>query len=151
FLFIANTMLAHVYGIVPQEGQTTVSLLSHAIFSDSWLYYLVQASTALILILAANTSYADFPRLASLLAKDRYLPRQLASLGDRLVFSNGIVGLSIAAVALLIFFGGETHKLIPLYAVGVFLSFTLSQTGMIVHHLRNRKPGWIKSLSFNML
>ncbi len=150
-LFLSITVLAHMYGIVPKDGETAVSLLARAIFQNGIFYYVVQASTALILILAANTSYADFPRLSSLLAKDRYLPRQLASLGDRLVFSNGIVGLSIAAMLLLVLFHGETHHLIPLYAVGVFLSFTLSQSGMVVHHLRLREPHWIKSMFFNAL
>lgn len=150
-LFLSITVLCHLYGIVPKEGETAVSLLSRAVFGDTLFYYVVQAATALILILAANTSYADFPRLSSLLANDRYLPRQLASLGDRLVFSNGIVGLSFAAIFLLLVFRGDTHHLIPLYAVGVFLSFTLSQAGMVVHHLRLREPHWRKSLFFNAL
>jgi hypothetical protein len=150
-LFLAITALSHVYGLVPKEGDTSVSLLSRAIFGDSWGYYLVQASTALILFLAANTSYAGFPPLSSLLAKDRFLPRQLASLGDRLVFSNGILGLSAAAIILLAIFNGDTHHLIPLYAVGVFLSFTLSQSGMVLHHLREREVHWIRSLVFNAL
>jgi hypothetical protein len=98
-----------------------------------------------------NTSYADFPRLSSLLAKDRFLPRQLASLGDRLVFSNGILGLSLSAILLICFFKGETHLLIPLYAIGVFLSFTLSQGGMVLHHLREKRPGWVPALCFNLL
>jgi len=151
FMFLGITVLCHFYGIVPKEGETAVSLLAHAVFGEHAFYYIVQASTALILFLAANTSYADFPRLSSLLAKDRYLPRQLASLGDRLVFSNGIIGLSIAAIALIIFFKGDTHLLIPLYAVGVFISFTLSQLGMVVHHIKVKEPHWIKSLLFNLL
>lgn len=151
FLFLSITLLAHIFGVIPQEGQTAVSLLSKKIFGENFFYYVVQASTTLILILAANTSYADFPRLSSLLAKDRYLPRQLASLGDRLVFSNGIAGLSFAAIILIVLFKGETHHLIPLYAVGVFLSFTLSQAGMVMHHIRDREPGWRKSLVFNGL
>jgi amino acid transporter len=153
FLFLAITLLAHVYGIVPKpgDGETAVSLLSAAVFGKNAFYYLIQTSTALILVLAANTSYADFPRLASLLAKDRFLPRQLGSLGDRLVFSNGILGLSAAAILLLFLFGGQTHHLIPLYAVGVFLSFTLSQSGMVVHHWRTRHDGWAKSMIFNVL
>jgi amino acid transporter len=150
-LFLSITLLAHLYGIVPREGETAVSLLATAIFGKSMLYYLVQVSTALILLLAANTSYADFPRLASLLAKDGFLPRQLASLGDRLVFSNGILGLSLASIMLIVGFHGETHHLIPLYAVGVFLSFTLSQSGMMVHHYRTRHVGWVRSLIFNCL
>jgi amino acid transporter len=149
--FLAITLLSHLLGIVPTEGETAVSLLARQVFGSGFMYYVVQASTTLILILAANTSYADFPRLASLLAKDRYLPRQLASLGDRLVFSNGIAGLSFAAIFLILLFDGDTHNLIPLYAVGVFLSFTLSQAGMVRHHLRDREPGWKKSLVFNAL
>jgi amino acid transporter len=148
-LFLGLTGLSHVYGLVPKEGETSVSLLSHAVFGNSWFYYLIQGSTALILILAANTSYADFPRLSSLLAKDRFLPRQLASVGDRLVFSNGILGLSAAAIVLIVIYKGDTHRLIPLYAVGVFLSFTLSQLGMVMHHLREREPNWLRSLCIN--
>jgi amino acid transporter len=147
--FLGITMLAHLYGLVPKEGETAVSLLAEAVFGRTGFYYLVQASTALILVLAANTSYADFPRLSSMLAKDGFLPRQLASLGDRLVFSNGIMGLSAAAIFLIIIFEGDTHRLIPLYAVGVFLSFTLSQSGMVLHHWRLKQPGWIKGLLFN--
>ena len=151
-LFLGMTLLAQIYHVVPTENETAVSMLSRRVFGDaSWLYYLVQASTALILVLAANTSFADFPRLSSLLAKDKYLPRQLASLGDRLVFSNGIAGLSLAAILLIVIFQGDTHHLIPLYAVGVFLSFTLSQAGMVMHHLRNKEPNWRKSLLFNGL
>jgi hypothetical protein len=150
-LFTGITVLAHFYGVVPKEGETAVSLLGSAIFGRSAFYYFLQGTTAVILFMAANTSYAGFPRLASLLAKDRYLPRQLASLGDRLVFSNGILGLSIAAVALLIFFRGETHRLIPLYAVGVFLSFTLSQAGMVKHHLEEKEKGWKASVVINAL
>ncbi|MGZ3650866.1 MAG: APC family permease [Bdellovibrionota bacterium] len=149
--FLGITALAHLYGIVPKEGETAVSLLAESVFGRNGFYYLVQASTALILVLAANTSYADFPRLSSLLSRDGFLPRQLSSLGDRLVFSNGIIGLSVAAIALLVTFKGDTHLLIPLYAVGVFLSFTLSQSGMVVHHWRTKHSGWRKSLFFNLL
>lgn len=150
FLFLSITLLSHAYGIVPREGETAVSLLAHAVFGSNPFYYVVQGSTALILFLAANTSYADFPRLSSLLAKDRFLPRQLASQGDRLVYSNGILGLSFAAMTLIVLFKGDTHHLIPLYAVGVFLSFTLSQAGMVVHHLREREKGWIPALGINL-
>ena len=104
----------------------------------AWFYYVVQITTALILVLAANTSFADFPRLGSLLARDRFLPRQFATRGDKLVFSNGIVMLAIFASILVIAFGGDTSRLIPLYAVGVFLSFTLSQSGMVRHWLKVR-------------
>ncbi len=151
--FLGITVLAHIFGVIPdpEHGQTAISLLSKAIFGDSFFYYFVQGTTAAILLLAANTSYADFPRLASLLARDRYLPRQLASLGDRLVFSNGIMGLSLAAMFLVVLFDGTTHHLIPLYAVGVFLSFTLSQLGMVVHHIKFREPSWQRSLVVNAL
>lgn len=149
--FLGITTLTHSMGILPAENETLISVLSKRIFGDNWFYYVVQISTALILVLAANTSYADFPRLASLLAKDRFLPRQLASLGDRLVFSNGIVGLGLAASALIIYFEGETHYLIPLYAVGVFLSFTLSQAGMVIHHLKLKEANWKKSLVINFI
>ena len=150
-LFLGLTGLCHVFHLVPQPGQTAVSLVSSAVFGKTWGYYLVQVATALILVLAANTSYAGFPLLSSMLAKDRFLPRQLASVGDRLVFSNGIVGLSFAALFLLILFGGDTHHLIPLYAIGVFLSFTLAQTGMVLYHLREREQGWKISMFFNGL
>jgi amino acid transporter len=93
-----------------------------------------------ILVLAANTAYADFPRLASILARDRYLPRQLMNQGDRLAFSNGIVGLSVLSGLLLVVFAGDTHALIPLYMIGVFVSFTLSQAGMVVRWWRGRSP-----------
>lgn len=148
-LFLGITLMAHLLGVLPTEGETAISILARKVFPDSLFYYVIQVSTTLILLLAANTSYADFPRLSSLLAKDRYLPRQLSSLGDRLVFSNGIAGLSLAAIALIVLFEGDTHSLIPLYAVGVFLSFTLSQFGMVVHHLRNKQPSWRRALFFN--
>jgi hypothetical protein len=103
----------------------------------------------LILVLAANTAYADFPRLASILARDRYVPRQLMNQGDRLAFSNGIIGLSIFASILLVMYGGDTYSLIPLYMIGVFVSFTLSQAGMVAHWRRLRGPGWKTSAAIN--
>lgn len=150
-LFAGITYLVNHLGITHIEGTTMISSLAKSIFGNSFFYYMVQGSTALILFLAASTSYADFPRLSSLLAKDRYAPRQLASIGDRLVFSNGIIGLTFAAIVLVIMFGGRTHHLIPLYAVGVFISFTLSQAGMVVHHYRLREKGWQSSLLMNGL
>ncbi len=150
-LFAGITYLVNQFGITHNEHQTMISSLAKSVFGENVFYYMVQASTALILFLAASTSYADFPRLASLLAKDRYAPRQLASIGDRLVFSNGVIGLTTAAILLVIFFGGRTHYLIPLYAVGVFLSFTLSQAGMVVHHFRLREKNWLPSLLMNGL
>jgi hypothetical protein len=112
------------------------------VFGTSPAYFAVQAATMLILLLAANTSYADFPRLSSLLSRDRFMPRQFARQGDRLVFSNGIVMLSVFAVLLIVGFGGETHALLPLYAIGVFVSFTLSQAGMVRRWVRLRERGW---------
>ncbi len=150
--FLGITLLAHLYGIVPMHGHETVmSQLAKQIFGENVMYYATQVAVALILFLAANTSYADFPRLTSLVAKDRFLPRQMSSIGDRLVFSNGIIGLTVSAALLLIIFKGSTHALIPLYAVGVFLSFTLSQSGMIIHHLKTRAPHWKKGLIINSL
>lgn len=148
-LFIGISYLANSFGLSHVEGKTLISSLASSIFGNNALYFLVQASTALILFLAASTSYADFPRLASLLSKDQYAPRQLASIGDRLVFSNGIIGLSLAAIILVIIFKGRTHFLIPLYAVGVFLSFSLSQAGMVVHHYRLREKNWLPSMLLN--
>ncbi len=136
FFFLGSSYLAHTYAVVPGAGQTVISQLGRAVFGSGPLYYFLQASTAAILMVAANTAFADFPRLSSFLARDRFLPRQLANLGDRLVFSNGIVLLSGSAGLLIVLFGGDTHALIPLYAVGVFLAFTLSQSGMVMRHLR---------------
>jgi amino acid transporter len=141
-LFLGITYLAHDSGIRPMEHETVVSQLARHVFGSGALYYEVQAVTMLILLLAANTSYADFPRLASLLAKDRFVARQFTNQGDRGVFSNGIIILSGLPVTLLVVFGGDTNALIFLYAVGVFVSFTLSQSGMVVHWLRRRLPGW---------
>jgi amino acid transporter len=153
-LFLGITLLAHGFGTIPADGETVISVLGRQIFGEGWIYLGLQAATALILILAANTAYQGFPRLASLLANDRYLPRQLASLGDKLVFSNGIVGLSLVALGLIAWFEGQTHRLIPLYAVGVFLSFTLSQAGMVVLHWRKRREKdarWRAAFCFNLV
>jgi amino acid transporter len=144
-LFVGITFISDAYGILPTEegGRTVVALVSSTIFGDgSALYYLFQACTALILFLAANTSFNAFPRLAALLAIDGYLPRQLALRGDRLAFSYGIIILAAVAAGLLVFFGGDTHALIPLYSVGVFVCFTLSQVGMVRHWHRHREGGW---------
>src|SRR6476620_10072017 len=137
-MFMGASVLGYLFKIHPLEHETVISQIARAVFTGpmSWFYYVVQATTAAILILAANTSYAGFPRLASLLARDRFLPRQLANLGDRLVFSNGIILLAVFSAFLVWAFGGDTSRLIPLYAVGVFLSFTLSQAGMVVHWWR---------------
>jgi len=133
---LGTAYLAHVYNISPRESETLVSMLGRAAIGQNVLYYNIQAATAMVLFLAVNTSFADFPRLSSILARDGFMPRQLANRGDRLVFSNGIVILAALSMILLVVFGGSTHALIPLYAVGVFLSFTLSQAGMVRHWLK---------------
>src|SRR5262249_53350798 len=112
------------------------------VFGRNWFYYIIQGATAMILVLAANTAFADFPRLGMFLAKDRFLPRQLTNIGDRLVFSNGIVLLGLLSATLIIAFGGDTHALLPLYAIGVFVSFTLSQSGMVMRWIRLRGKAW---------
>src|SRR6476619_4271023 len=139
-MFIGTSVMAYLYGVHPRESETVISQFARIIFTGpmGWFYYIIQGTTALILILAANTSFADFPRLSSLLARDRFMPRQFATRGDKLVFSNGIIILAIFSGLLVIAFGGDTSRLIPLYAVGVFLSFTLSQSGMVIHWLRER-------------
>jgi amino acid transporter len=134
--FVTITYLAHVYHVVPREAETVVSILAREVFGHNLLYYNIQAATAMILLLAANTSFADFPRLSSIMARDGFMPRQMANRGDKLVFSNGILILAGLSILLLVIFRGSTHALIPLYAVGVFLSFTLSQTGMVRHWLK---------------
>ncbi|MBM3219193.1 MAG: APC family permease [Candidatus Rokubacteria bacterium] len=141
-MFLGITYLAYDFGIVPGGEQTVVSKIARRVFGGGVLYYTVQAATTLILLLAANTAYADFPRLSSIVARDRYLPRQFASQGDRLVFSNGIVMLSAFAILLLLLFSGDTDTLLPLYAIGVFLSFTLSQGGMVRRWMRLKPAGW---------
>ncbi|MFL6332444.1 MAG: APC family permease [Pyrinomonadaceae bacterium] len=139
-LILGTGFLAYKLHAHPSSGgeETLVSLMARHTFGTGVFYYFIQAATAGILVLAANTSFADFPRLASLLAADRYLPRQFANRGDRLVFSNGIVILAVLAIVLIIIFKGQEQAMLPLYAVGVFLSFTLSQTGMVIHWLRER-------------
>jgi amino acid transporter len=151
-MFVGITVLAHLYHIVPSETETVVSQIARGSFGGrGLLYFAVQLATMLILVLAANTAYSDFPRLASIISRDGYLPRQFANQGDRLAFSNGILVLSTFAGVLLILFKGDTHALIPLYMIGVFISFTLSQTGMVVHWRRRREPGWRASAFVNGL
>lgn len=139
-MFLGTSVLAYLYGVHPHSSETVISQFARIMFTGpmAWFYYVVQITTALILVLAANTSFADFPRLGSLLARDRFLPRQFATRGDKLVFSNGILILAVFASILVIAFRGDTSRLIPLYAVGVFLSFTLSQSGMVRHWLKER-------------
>ena len=148
-LFLGVSILARHLAPFPSHDETVISQMGRAVFGAGPVHTLLQFATAGILILAANTAYVDFPRLSSIVAEDGYLPRQFANRGDRLVFSNGILFLAAAAGALLIAFGGLTTLLIPLYAVGVFTSFTLSQSGMVRHHLRLREPGWRRGVVIN--
>jgi amino acid transporter len=148
-LFVGVTILANEFDVVPTEDITVVAQVAKGSFGETIPFYIVQATTALILILAANTSFNSFPRMASVLAEDGYMPRQFQFRGDRLAYSNGIIVLGAAAIGLLIIFSASVHDLIPLYAVGVFVGFTISQSGMIVHWLRNKQPGWKGSLAIN--
>lgn len=131
--------------------ETILSQMGHYVFGNGALYIVLQASTAAILTLSANTAFADFPRLSGIIARDGYMPRQLAQRGDRLVLSNGILGLALAAGALYVGFGGDITALIPLFAVGLFSAFTLSQAGMVVHWWRNRGPSWRFKIAVNAL
>jgi amino acid transporter len=149
-LFLGITFLAYTYGLVPREEETLISQIARISLGGGVLYYFMQVVTMMILILAANTSYNGFPRLACLLAQDSFLPRQMRNVGDRLAFSNGIFILGLSAALLLIIFRGETHALIPLYAIGVFLSFTLSQAGMVRHWQDRKGRGWRKKLGINL-
>jgi amino acid transporter len=148
-LFSGITVLAYHYGIVPKADETVVSQLARIIFGTGPLYYSVQGGTMLLLVLAANSAFNGFPLLASILARDGYMPHQMASFGDRLVFSNGVVILGVLACLLIVLFRGDTHALIPLYAVGVFVSFTLSQAGMVRRWLVKKGPHWRKKLIVN--
>jgi amino acid transporter len=148
-LFLGITMLAAAYGVVPRDEETVVSQLARQVFGGGLPYYYIQIVSMVILVLAANTAFADFPRLAFFMARDGYLPRQFGNRGDRLVFSNGVLILGATAAALVVLFGGSTHALIPLYAVGVFTSFTLSQASMVRRWLRLRPPGWWWRVAMN--
>ena len=156
-LFMGVTLLAGAYRVVPlleaaPGYETVVSQLARGVFGGRGVaYYAVQAATTLILVLAANTAFADFPRLSSIIARDRYLPRQFMNQGDRLAFSNGIVLLSVLAGILIVAFEGDTHALIPLYMIGVFVSFTLSQAGMVRKWRREGGEGWLGSALFNLI
>ena len=152
-LFMGITFVADSFGIVPVDEpapRTVISQVAATIYGDGSLgFYLFQTFTALILFLAANTSYNAFPRLAAILARDGFMPRQFSFRGDRLAFTSGILILSAISIGLLIAFGGNTTALIPLYSVGVFISFTISQAGMVIHWRRERVPGWTRKLALN--
>ncbi len=148
-LFAGTMAMVYLEGVIPQSQETVLSQLAHRSFGSGPMYVFTQAATALVLLLAANTAYNDFPRVLYLLARDNHAPRIFLRLGDRLAFSNGIIVLSVAAVCVYVAFDGKTASLIPLYAVGVFLAFTLSQSGMVMHWWRKRDRHWRKSLCFN--
>lgn len=141
-MFIGVTVLAYGFSLVPTTNETLLSQIARVVFGHGPLYYLVQVTTTMILLLGANTACADFPRLSSMIARDSYLPRKLANLGDTLVHNGGIYLLALLASTLIVIFKGSVHLLIPLYAIGVFLAFTMSQTGMVIHWFKiARKPG----------
>jgi amino acid transporter len=151
-LFIGITYLAVNFAVIPiefPEKQTVIAQVARTVYGDGLAFYLFQAFTAILLFLAANTSFNAFPRLLAILAGDGHMPRQFALRGDRLAFSYGIIVLATLSASLIVVFGGSTHLLIPLYAVGVFIDFTISQTGMIRHWLRERSPGWRRRLAIN--
>ncbi|WP_229402753.1 APC family permease [Micromonospora okii] len=148
-LFAGITVLVHLDGLAPRPGQTLLSQLARASFPTGPWYALVQAATALILLLAANTAFNDFPRLLYFMARAGHAPRRFLHMGDRLAFSNGLVALCLPAAAVFVIFRGHTEALVPLYAVGVFLAFTLSQAGMVVHWRRERGRRWRRRLAVN--
>jgi amino acid transporter len=150
-LFTGIVFLAYYYGIAPKAEVTVVSQMAEEIFGRNFMYFFIQGTTALILILAANTGYSAFPLLAVNLAKDKFIARMFTIRGDRLGYSNGILILGISSIILIIIFKGQTEHLIPLYAVGVFIPFTLSQTGMIVKWMREKPKGWIPKLIVNTI
>ncbi len=148
-LFIGITVLARLLEVRHSDEISAPAQIAKTVFGENIVFYGIQAFTALILFLAANTAYADFPRLGSILARDKFLPHHFLFRGDRLAFSYGILVLGVASIALLIIFDSDVNRLIPLYAFGVFLSFTLSQSGMVVHWFRNKEPGWQRSVAIN--
>ncbi|MNK63196.1 hypothetical protein D3C87_824070 [compost metagenome] len=150
-LFSGIVFLAYYYGITPRAEVTVVSQIAEQTFGRNFMYYFIQGTTALILILAANTGYSAFPLLAVNLAKDKFIPRMFTVRGDRLGYSNGIIILGVCSILLILVFKGQTEHLIPLYAVGVFIPFTLSQTGMIFKWVREKPSGWIAKLIINSI
>jgi amino acid transporter len=150
-LLSGTVSIAYWYGIQPVSDQTVLSQMGETIFGRNIFYYFLQVGTALILVLAANTGYSAFPLLAFNLAKDKFMPRPFTVKGDRLGFSNGIITLGALSIVLIMIFNGRTENLIPLYAVGVFIPFSLSQTGMIVHWMKNKPKGWVGKLVTNFV
>jgi amino acid transporter len=150
-LFAGTMALAELEGVVPRTGETVLSQLAQNSFGTGPLYLFTQAATAAVLLLAANSAFNGFPRLLSFMARDRQAPRLFLHIGDRLAYSNGIIALGIAAGVVFCVTAGSTDRLIPLYAVGVFLAFTLCQAGMVVHWHRERGAHWRRSLTCNAL
>jgi amino acid transporter len=150
-LFIGVTFLASNYHILPAEGKTVIAQISNHVYGDTIGFYLFQAFTALLLFLAANTSFAAFPRLSAVLGEDGFFPRQFAFRGDRLAYSTGILVLGVVASVVVVMGGGSTHALMPLYAVGVFMDFTISQSGMVRHWIRSKDRGWRYRLTINAI
>ena len=149
-MFLGITFLTQLYPVIPQaDHETIISQLGRTAFGEGPFYWMLQVATTLILVLAANTSFADFPRLASIIARDGYLPHLFVRIGQRLVFTTGILVLMFFSLVLIVAFGASTHNLIPLYAVGVFVSFTLSQAGMVQHWRKLRGPNWKRSMLVN--
>lgn len=142
FLFLASMGLTQFFGVVAGPNETILSALTRKLVGHGSIYYLVQFSTLAVLAVAANTSFAGFPRVTAILAQDKFMPRQLFNVGDRLVFHNGILLLSFMTAVLIIAFNGDSHALVPLFAVGAFTAFTLSQTGMVIHWFKLKEPGW---------
>lgn len=150
-MFMGISLLAYWYGITPSDKETVVSQIANSVFGRGTIYYIIQGITALILFLAANTAYAAFPLLAFMLAKDKFMPRMFMARGDRLGFSNGIIFLGVLSAVLVIAFHGNTENLIPLYAVGVFIPFTLSQLGMMIRWVKRKPAGWVTKLIINTI
>jgi amino acid transporter len=153
-MFLGISFLAHASGAIPSEHRSVVAQIAGGVFGNGLLFYVIQVFTAAILILAANTAYQDFPRLSSILARDGFMPKQFENRGDRLVFSNGVIGLAVLASVLIIAFNADLSRLIQLYVVGVFTSFTLSQSGMVRRWLKLRREGsappeWRRSMAIN--
>ncbi|MDR1131309.1 MAG: APC family permease [Oscillospiraceae bacterium] len=148
-IFGGSTLLVTQLGIIPTEGKTVISQLGMAIYGYGPMFYILQFATSIILLLAANTAYNGLPTLLAILAGDGFMPRQFMQRGTRLSFSNGILFIFVAAALLLIVFNAQTHGLIPLYAVGVFLSFTLSQAGMVIHWKKDKGKGYRQKIAVN--
>jgi hypothetical protein len=142
FLFLGSMGLTQFFGVVAGPQETILSALTHRVVGTGFFYYIVQFTTLAVLAVAANTSFVDFPRVTAIIAQDKFMPRQLYNVGDRLVFQNGIFVLIILTAVLIVTFNGDSHALVPLFAVGAFTAFTLSQTGMVVHWFRLKNKGW---------